>query len=101
MSYLRRNLTPAEKKRIAASGGWTCAICKRVLPASFQIDHVVPLSEGGEDHADNMQSLCPNCHADKTQREAIERGRRGRRRQKFLFCSVCEKKLSPYFSHSC
>lgn len=97
----RRSLSAAEKKRIAAAGEWSCAMCKSLLPASFQIDHVIPLADGGADDASNMHALCANCHADKTQCEAIRRGKSRRVRQRVLFCSRCESKVSPYFLHSC
>lgn len=96
---MRRSLSAAEKKRIAASAGWKCGICTKLLPACFQVDHIVPLADGGTDTEDNLQSLCPDCHADKTQKEAIARAKRPR--QRFLVCSTCESKLSPYFIHKC
>lgn len=97
---MRRSLSAAEKKRIAAANAWRCATCDKLLPACFQIDHVVPLADGGADDESNMQPICPGCHADKTQLEAICRGKK-KKRQRFLFCSVCERKLSPYFFHTC
>ena len=33
-------------------------------------DHIVPLAEGGLDTEANVQPLCEDCHAVKTQREA-------------------------------
>ena len=38
---------------------------RRVVPAS-QVDHIVPRAEGGTDDEDNLQALCPSCHARKT-----------------------------------
>lgn len=38
--------------------------------ASTVADHVVPLSEGGEDSLDNMVGCCRHCHAIKSQRES-------------------------------
>ncbi|MGW2542292.1 HNH endonuclease [Kitasatospora sp. NPDC001574] len=40
-----------------------------------EVDHVVGLADGGEDHPANMIALCPNCHALKTRghgREALQ-----------------------------
>lgn len=34
----------------------------------FQCDHILPLSEGGEDAFENTQILCFVCHGDKTAR---------------------------------
>ena len=46
------------------------------LASSFQVDHVVPLFDGGKNTESNLQALCANCHSAKTQREAIERADR-------------------------
>lgn len=35
-----------------------------------EVDHIVPLSQGGSDHMDNRQAICPDCHQAKTQQEA-------------------------------
>ena len=49
----------------------TCANCGCVGP--LETDHVVPLHRGGKDEWSNLQSLCKECHASKTAREAGER----------------------------
>ena len=64
---------------------WTksplCACCGRFIdyPAGFELDHIVPLANGGTDRVDNMQLLCVwydvdgskrGCHIDKTAAEA-------------------------------
>jgi len=38
-----------------------------------EVDHIVPLSQGGPDEWDNLQGLCHDCHAAKTAREMRER----------------------------
>lgn len=35
-----------------------------------QVDHVVPLSQGGGDDMDNRRAICGPCHDAKTQQEA-------------------------------
>ena len=101
----RRTLTEAQKRRIAARDGWRCVACKNPLPAAFQVDHIVPLCEGGADHADNCQTLCGTCHADKTQEEAIRRAARQRAARKALHpvleCGGCGARVSPFFAHRC
>ena len=107
---IRRTLTPAQKKIVAASYGWRCAVCDVILPASFHVDHILPLWDGGEDTLDNCQSLCPDDHAAKTQREAIEKAERKRRlqlasrrarRRPPLECTGCGVVCAPYFVHTC
>lgn len=51
----------------------TCANCGCVGP--LETDHVVPLHRGGKDEWSNLQSLCKDCHAAKTAREAGDRAR--------------------------
>lgn len=54
-----------------------CAGCYeqgRAVPAT-QLDHVVPLIDGGKDDQSNYQSLCVTCHDSKTRSEA--KGRAG------------------------
>lgn len=50
-----------------------CANCGCVGP--LETDHVVPLHRGGKDEWSNLQSLCKECHAAKTAREAGDRAR--------------------------
>ena len=48
---------------------------------SEQMDHVVPLFEGGAESEDNMQGLCAPCHAAKTageRRRWLRRPRKSR-----------------------
>lgn len=71
MSTHRIKLTEAKKRRIAAKQGYLCASCKNVLPSTWNLDHLVPLHLGGSNSLSNFQVLCPNCHADKSQRELI------------------------------
>ena len=45
--------------------------------AATDVDHIVPLAEGGNDSAENLQTLCHSHHSRKT---AIEDGGWGRSR---------------------
>jgi 5-methylcytosine-specific restriction endonuclease McrA len=52
-----------------------CHVCGEY--GANEADHVVPLSEGGEDHIDNMKAIHSTpCHERKTQAEA-QRARTG------------------------
>lgn len=42
----------------------------------LDVDHVLDLARGGEDHPRNMVALCPNCHAVKTRGANTQRWRR-------------------------
>jgi 5-methylcytosine-specific restriction enzyme A len=52
-----------------------CVTCHRLVAMhEFELDHDVPLYQGGADVDDNCQVLCIECHARKTE---ADRGRHG------------------------
>ena len=61
-----RKVSSMMKKRVAASQRWTCAQCKKMLEATFEVDHIVPHAVGGSDLPSNLHALCVSCHANKT-----------------------------------
>ena len=68
----RKSLRKAEKTMILESQQYKCAGCKEdisKLPQHF--DHRIPLALGGSNNLTNIQALCPNCHAKKTQRDNL------------------------------
>lgn len=62
----RRRMPEWRRRTIAADQQWRCNLCSQLLPACFEIDHVVALVNGGADDCHNYQALCPNCHRQKT-----------------------------------
>lgn len=48
-------------------------VARGTVSAATQIDHVIPLWEGGADADCNRQGLCDPCHADKTATECARR----------------------------
>lgn len=53
------------RKRILERDSYACCACGQVGMMN-EIDHIVPLEQGGS-HADaNLQTLCRRCHAAKT-----------------------------------
>jgi hypothetical protein len=47
-----------------------CNLCKKELSLkAFHIDHILPLSRGGNNENENLQILCKLCHFDKTRQE--------------------------------
>nr|DAU09025.1 MAG TPA: HNH endonuclease [Caudoviricetes sp.] len=68
--------TAAEWKRLRGLAKWHlpywCAQCgtePMVGHAGLELDHIVPVAEGGTDGLDNLQWLCASCHAEKSRRE--------------------------------
>ncbi|MES2959789.1 MAG: HNH endonuclease [Pseudomonadota bacterium] len=54
-----------------------CLRAYRITPGNT-VDHIVPKFEGGSDEELNLQTICVDCHGDKTLAEAL----RGRGAQK-------------------
>jgi 5-methylcytosine-specific restriction protein A len=77
-----RTSTPAwkrVKREARAVLNYACARCGADgHDTRLDLDHVIPVAEGGLDDIDNAQWLCPPCHKPKTQAEA----RRGRSRRR-------------------
>lgn len=66
-----RQVTPLLKKKIAADQKWQCGHCKQVLDASYEVDHIVGLFNGGSNEEHNLVALCRNCHGKKTVHERL------------------------------
>ena len=66
-----RKLRESTKKIVAYNQLYKCALCKILLPPSFQCDHLIPHSISDDDTIENLQALCGNCHSNKSQREVI------------------------------
>jgi 5-methylcytosine-specific restriction protein A len=63
------------RNRVLLRDRYQCQPCKRKGQAappdpSNQIDHIVPRSKGGSDRDDNLETICKDCHRDKTIRES-------------------------------
>ena len=63
---IKRNLNETTKKVVASNQKWTCNMCYKMLDASYEIDHTIPLYKGGTNNVENLQALCRNCHGLKT-----------------------------------
>ena len=53
-----------------------CAHClseRGLRVKAVDVDHIIPLAEGGDDDFDNLQALCKSCHSRKTAREQRDR----------------------------
>ncbi len=44
-----------------------CKICGR--RASRQVDHKIPISQGGTDERPNLQGICDDCHDEKNAKD--------------------------------
>ena len=83
----RKVFSYAKRIQIAQEQNYMCVghFCKGnvFLGAQWELDHIKPLFMGGNNERSNLQMICPNCHAYKTQNERIVKGE----------CNEYEKKL--------
>ena len=72
---IRGDAWMATRRRIQQRDKYTCACCGLVR-MDHEVDHIVPLEQGGLNEDGNLQLLCggpERCHAIKTAAEAKER----------------------------
>ena len=71
----RRRISDEVYYKLVDLAGHTCTYCRRELieedddeweDSNIEIDHIVPLKQGGADHPDNMQAICGRCNAAKS-----------------------------------
>lgn len=62
----KRSVSESKKRFVSARQNWLCKKCGNLLPATYEIDHVVRLDRGGSNDVSNLESLCPSCHRHKT-----------------------------------
>lgn len=55
-----------------------CTHCSKTTKRAWELDHIVPLIEGGGFELSNMQTLCRRCHRTKTAAEAKNRAEKRR-----------------------
>ena len=65
----RQQLTKEERQQLLDEADGCCASCKKEIKRAFDVDHIIPLAEGGSNDHENLQVLCKPCHFEKTQIE--------------------------------
>ena len=60
------------RRAVMARDRYQCQLCGCVSMA-HEVDHVVPLEQGGANEMDNLRLTCVECHKAKTAREAAAR----------------------------
>ena len=71
----RRKWTDEEKKNTLTSCSSKCARCgKKLTLKTLTMDHVVPISKGGENILDNLVALCQTCNSRKANKFCWPKG---------------------------
>jgi len=70
----KRKGRTAARFRVLERDNYTCLKCSQSFPETFlEVDHTIPLSQGGPDNDSNKQTLCLTCH--KLKSDAEKEGR--------------------------
>lgn len=66
----RYSFSEFEKQSICSAHNYKCSMCKvDLVERQFQIDHRIPIANGGKNSVENLQPLCVKCHKFKTAKE--------------------------------
>lgn len=66
MKPVRKPLSPSRREKFRILKNGICNECGDNVGNSFDIDHLIPLENGGKDDESNFQLLCKPCHKLKT-----------------------------------
>ena len=69
--YLRRYVNKTQRDNIIKKQGFVCGICAQ-RTEKYEIDHIVPLSAGGDNEVTNLQALCKPRHEERSAKESAE-----------------------------
>lgn len=83
----RRRIADATREAIMARAGMKCEFCKVEVkvkkdnkydsaPNLAEIDHIIPVADGGSDEPENLRLLCLRCNRSKAGHDLSERNRR-------------------------
>lgn len=67
----RSSIQPSLRFKIFRRDEYECAICGKGKDEAerLEVDHIEPVSEGGTEEPENLQTLCWECNAGKSDRE--------------------------------
>jgi 5-methylcytosine-specific restriction protein A len=73
----RRHISTSERVRIFSKAGGRCHICDCDIRVGdkWEVEHVIPMAQGGADEGDNLQPAHVSCHKAKTRADAADTAR--------------------------
>lgn len=82
----RRTLSTKARVALFQEHGGTCHICggKINVGEAWEVEHIIPLSMGGEDEQGNMRPAHKKCHAGKTKKDVAAVSKAKRRQARHL-----------------
>ena len=70
--YKRKRIGQRMRALVASEQEWKCGDCQMTLNAAYEIDHIIPVCDGGTNQRENLVALCRNCHGLKTTRDGLK-----------------------------
>ena len=72
-TWARCRIIDTHKHRLYGEQEGVCKGCDTHFPFKvMEVDHILPRSKGGTDHADNLQLLCTHCNKSKGSKTMAE-----------------------------
>ena len=64
------------RQRVLLRDDYLCVECLKAgrVELAREVDHIVPVCDGGGNNMENLMSICIACHAEKSAQEEKERG---------------------------
>lgn len=81
----KRHVTNGTKKLVAGKqrymcagniSGYSCPLKGPFDEAGYEVDHIIPLAEGGSNEPSNLQALCLMCHRVKSNRASVGKAKK-------------------------
>jgi hypothetical protein len=63
---VKRRITPKTRMAVFERDSFRCLLCGRDAKETvIEVDHIIPLTQGGSDEMDNLRTLCHECNVGK------------------------------------
>jgi len=64
----RIQIPPEARKCVFERNNYQCQSCHKIdlTAKSLQVDHIIPLAQGGANDLSNLQTLCAKCNREKS-----------------------------------
>lgn len=94
----RRHISTSERVRIFSKAGGRCHICgcDIRLGDPWDVEHIIPLAQGGEDGGDNTAPAHIACHRTKTAKDAADTAKCKRREASHLGARAPSRSPLPF-----
>ena len=94
---MRRHISTKERVAIFQRHDGKCHICGAVIwpNDAWDVEHIIPLAQGGDDEGDNLAPAHRCCHAAKTRRDAADTARAKRLEARHIGAKAPSRAVIP------